>query len=470
MTIWRRVRRFFLGVLALLLLATVSLAALHTYYHFTPVELSAEARSLDERAAALPRDTDNGLRLVGLLAPVEADPVSFGRCVLEAERDFWSDVEKHSSQSADTKALLESMQETTSARKKQCAGTGNQLQAPDSKALPQLRLHSSAEDWSSWADLKAPPVLWTRHEQVMGTAPRYLTPNLYMSGLENYGTLTTLHRIQMAQAVEQWRKGQTDAALDAWETSVRQWSRIAPESLISSMLAVAAISQTLVSMHAAWEAPSSPTDPAAWNRVQAITHIADSLPGALEASVVTEWALTSYVLRHSIPSSGEPGSKLLLQNWLYDLNHTVNLFAKNASARKSLLRLTAEGKAVTWEVDKGSCSAPNAWLAHPLRQIVGRNPMGQILSSVGTKFYESYGTPVADLLNFAAATRLVAESKKQSISSAALPAWLERASADQRDIYTGRPFSFDPVGPALRVTLKQRNPVLGDAGEYRLPL
>lgn len=472
-TIWRGVRRFFFGVLALLLFATIALVALHTYYHFTPVELSDEARSLDERAAALTRDTDNGLRLVGLLAPHEMDPVTFGRCVLEAERRFWSDVEKESGRSApveDTKTFSERMREAADARKKQCAGAGTQLQAPDGKALPPLTLSSTRPDWNLWSLVKVEPMLWTRYEQVMGTAPRYLAPSMYSSGLENFGTLMTLHRIRMALAVDQWRTGQTDAALDAWETSMRQWARVAPESLISSMLAVAAMSQTLASMHAAWQEQSSPTDPVVWGRVQSITRMTDSLPAAIEASVVTEWALTSHVVRHSISSSGGVDSNWSqLSTFLYDRDHTLNLLAEDASARAPLLRATAEGKTGARTIER-SCSAPNAWLVSPACQIVGRNPVGQVLASVAMNSYESYGTRVADLLNFAAATRLIAEAKKRGVGPAALPDWIEQARTDQRDLYTNQPFSFDPAGPALRVPLKHRNPVLGEAGEYRLPL
>lgn len=474
-TIWRGVRRFFVSVLALLLLATAALVALHTYYHFTPVELSAEARSLDQRAAALPRDTDNGLRLVGLLAPSEVDPITFGRCVLEAERRFWGDLEKDRSQSTsasveEIQALSERLQQAANARKEQCAGTGVLLQEPDSKVLPPLTLHSTAQDWSQWSVVKVDPMLWTRYEQVMGTAPRYLAPSMYSSGLKNFGALMTLHRIRMALAVDQWRTGQTEAALGTWEAAMRQWARVAPESLISSMLAVAAMSQTLASMHAAWQEQSSPTDPVVWDRVQSITHMTDSLPAAIEASVVTEWALTAHVVRHSIPSSGGVDSNWFpLSTFLYDRDHTLNLLAEDASARASLLRATAKGKTGTRTIER-SCSAPNAWLISPACQIVGRNPVGQVLASVAMNSYEGYGTRVADLLNFAAATRLIAEAKKRGVRPAALPAWIEQAPTNQRDLYTNQPFSLDPTGPALRVLLKSRNLVLGEAGEYRLPL
>ena len=470
-------RRFFVGVLALLLLAAVSLAALHTYYHFTPVELSEEARPLDRRASALPRDTDNGLRLVGLLAPREIDPVTFGRCALDAERRFWSDFEKdreHSSSSVsaeESQALSERLLQATNARNERCANGRLQLQAPDNKALPSLTLHSTVQDWSLWARVNVDPVLWVRYEQVMGTDPRYLAPNIYSSGIENFGTLTTLHRIRMGQAIEHWRAGRQGAALDVWESAMRQWGRVAPESLISNMVAVSAISHTLASIHVAWQEQPSAMDPEVWERIQAITHLADSLPSAIEATVVTEWALTSDVLRHSIPSSDEVAGKWLqFSGLLHDLNHTLNLFAKDASARAPLLRLTAEGKTVTWEIVDRSCSAPNAWLVNSLCPIVGRNPLGQVLSSVATKSYQSYGTRVADVLNFAAATRLVAEAKKQAVVPAALPAWLKQAPSDHRDLYTDQPFLFDPAGPALQVPLKQRNPILGDPGEYRLPL
>lgn len=467
-------RRFFFSVLALLLLATIALVALHTYYYFTPVELSGEARSLDDRAGALTRDTDNGLRVVGLLAPREIDPVTFGRCVLEAERRFWSDVEKQGDRSESfegTQTLSERAQDSAETKKKQCAGEGSQLQAPDGKALPKLTLGSTKGDWSLWSGLKVDPMLWARYEQVMGAAPRHLAPNLYSSGLENFGTLATLHRIRIAQAVDLWRSGQLDAALDAWETSMRQWERVAPESLISSMLAVAAMSQTLASMHAAWQEHPSPIDPSVWDRVQTITHTTDSLPAAIESSVVTEWALTSNVLRSSIPTSGALSN--IWRNprsFLYDLNHTLNLLAEDATPRGSLLRSTATGKTEAW-IDNKSCSVPGPWqVGGTACLLVGRNPVGQVLSKMATNTYESYGTRVADLLNFAAATRLIAESKKLGVKPADLPAWIEQAPANQRDLYTNQEFSFDPAGPALRVPLKHRNPVLGDAGEYRLPL
>jgi hypothetical protein len=472
-TILRKVRRFFVGVLALLLLAAVSLVALHTYYYFTPVQLSDKALLLDRKAADLPRDTDNGLRLVGLLAPSDIDPVMFGQCVLHEERHFWTDHEKDPdrSSSASAEGIQARLLQATKVRNERCARGRLQLKAPDSKALPPLTLHSTAQDWDLWARVKVDPVLWARYEQVMGTAPRYLAPNMYSSGLENFGTLTTLHRIRMGQAIEHWRAGRQGAALDVWESAMRQWGRVAQESLISSMVAVAAMSQTLASMHAAWQVQASSIDTVVWDRIQAITHLADSLPVAIEATVVTEWALTSHAMRHSIASSdGVGGNWLRPRSFLFDLNHTLNLYAEDATARAPFLRSIAEGKTKTWMLER-HCSMPKAGPAGgAVCQFVGRNPVGQVLSTVSLTTYESYGTRAADLLNFAAATRLIAEAKKQAVVPAALPSWFEQAPSDHRDLYTDQPFLFDPAGTALRVLLKQRNPILGEPGEYRLPL
>lgn len=468
-------RRLFAGVLVLLLLATVSLAALHTYYHLTPVELSAEARSLDERAAALPKDTDNGLSLLGLLAPREISQVVFGKCLLDEERRYWADVKKlgASTSNDELESFSKRLDEARQSWTNRCTDGRPLLKHPEVAQLPALKLDSADGDWTQWAQVTVAPLLWSRYEQVMGAEPRYLAPSIYSSGTENFGTLSALHRIRAAQAVDLWKAGKHDAALDLWEASMRQWALIARESLISNMLAVAAMGQSLASMQTAWRQAPEHLNQRTLNRIFEVTHLADSLPESLAGIVVTEWAITRMGMNDMTDSKGgawEPG------NWwtglTYQANHTLNLLAAQNLSREAFWRESAKGASVSPPATHDGCFTSDQgslWLFRCL--ILERNPMGRVLADISNNSYQHYGTRVADLLNFAAATRWLAHAKAQQFNGDSLDGWLKDPPPDQRDLFSGLPFAFDTKHPqALLFEVRVRVQVLGDAGEYRLPL
>lgn len=468
-------RRFFFGVLVIVLLATVGLVALHTYYYFTPVELSAEAQSLDQRAATLPRDTDNGLRLLGLLAPRGLDPVVFGTCLLDEERRYWASVEMlgASASNDELESFSKRLDDARRSWTNRCTEGRPQLTHPKVAQLPSLKLDSADGDWTQWAQVTVDPLLWSRYEQVMGAEPRYLAPSRYSSGMENFGTLSALHRIRAAQAVTLWKAGKQDAALDIWEASMRQWAGIARESLISNMLAVAAMGQSLASMQTAWRQAPGHLNQRTLNRITEVTHLADSLPESLAGIVVTEWAITRMGMNGITDSKGETWD---LRNWwtglTYQANHTLNLLAAQTLSREAFWRESAKGASVSSPAAHGACLTSDRGSLGLFKCLVfERNPMGRVLADISNNGYQHYGSRVADLLNFAAATRWLAHAKAQQFNGDSLDEWLKNPPPDQRDLFSGLPFSLDTKHPqALLFKVRVRVQVLGEAGEYRLPL
>jgi hypothetical protein len=474
--IWRRVRRFFVGVIALLLLATVSLVALHTYYHFTPVGLSADAQLLDRRAQALPRDTDNGLRLLGLLAPEEIDPVVFGRCLLNANRTFWAEYRNQQgsggvSEASDEshQALANSMEEARLSKEEKCAN-GKPLQVAPTK-LPPIRLNTDAKQWRQLADAPVDPTLLERYEAVMDGEARHLGFSNEDPSFENFGVLSSLHRIHLARAGDLWASARQEQALDIWEKAVGQWVGVAPESLVSTMLAAAALNQTLISMQVSMQQTTNPPAAHLMERVLAITNAVDRLPDALAASGVPEWAMTANMFRQAHHMSSAPaGIKYRIGILLVDTNDTLNRLADQSLKREALFREVAQGRTLPNTFETACPEYENSMFMHVSCLIFNRNPLGKLAVDISNPAYDEYPIRIADVLNFAAATRLVLSARQQQVTADALPQWVQQAPANMRDIYTGQPFAVEPAGNAVLVNLKHRNSFLGEPGAYRLPL
>ena len=68
-----------LGVMTAILLVIIAAVLFQVYYALTPVTLSPLVKSLDAKASALDRITDNGHRAYGIRAPAGIDPVLYGK-------------------------------------------------------------------------------------------------------------------------------------------------------------------------------------------------------------------------------------------------------------------------------------------------------------------------------------------------------------------------------------------------------
>jgi esterase/lipase superfamily enzyme len=93
-----------------------------------------------------------------------------------------------------------------------------------------------------------------------------------------------------------------------------------------------------------------------------------------------------------------------------------------------------------------------------------------VLTQIGLPDYHSYGTRIADLRNLAAATRLTVEARRQGLSGEALARFIAQAPEDMRDVFSRQAFAYNPQSRELTIVLREKSPVLGDPGEYRLPL
>ncbi len=94
----------------------------------------------------------------------------------------------------------------------------------------------------------------------------------------------------------------------------------------------------------------------------------------------------------------------------------------------------------------------------------------QDVSPTYTSYGTSYGTRVADLRNLAAATRLTIEVRRQGLSGEALAHFVAHTPDNMRDVFTRQPFAYNLQTRELTIVLREKSPVLGDAGEYRLPI
>lgn len=101
------------------------------------------------------------------------------------------------------------------------------------------------------------------------------------------------------------------------------------------------------------------------------------------------------------------------------------------------------------------------------------NPFGRYFldnTGVEASAYERYGVRIADVRNLAAATRLTLEARRRGLTGQGLAAFLADAPPEMRDVFTRQPFAYDAQASELAIVLHHKSHVLGDAGEYRLPL
>lgn len=455
-----------------------ALAALRLYYHWTPTELSAQAQQWSERAQSLPKDTDNGLRMLGLLAPEGTDPMVYGSCLLAAERRYAKGAgttpqavlsSAHMGGSID-----DSIQGLAKQREKDqadCSQGGLALSILDVMALPSPTVNQipSSFDWKGLAKLPVHSVLLPRYADIMEGGVRYLGHTWQDPVFQNSGVLVRLHRIQLGQAVDKWTSGQQHEALSIWERSTRQWTLFAPDSLLASMLTLTALSETLASIHAATN--SVPPNENTLSRLLSISHALDAMPDALAATSTPEWAFM-VSLPTSIPPTGNWLERTLSQPFgaFFDTTSTLNSLALNSEARTQRMKGLAQGLPAHTLPQPEVNESPFCRHSLVLCLALDRNPIGWILAHTANPSYDEHGLRTADVLNFAAATRLVLSARQQQVTADALPQWVQQVPANMRDIYTGQPFAVEPAGNAVLVNLKHRNSFLGEPGAYRLPL
>ena len=481
------VTKVLMGLLAIPLVLLAVAVLVQTYYHLTPVPLSVEALGLNARAEKLPTVTENGYRLYGLFAPRDQDPVTFGKCLFDAQ-DQHRREEKASAVKVpayDDKVLRAEYEKQSGARFKAlqdgCAKGGTLLTLPPLLSELRIKLDTTDDQWTALSAVVPNEAVLLRAAAVRSGGVRRLGAEVD-SPLLNYEGLMKLERWRIAKGVVAWRGGDRVQATHMWATSIADWAKSANSTLIEAMLSTAAQTQVLIAVQGSVARSERIDDATANGLLEALKPI-ESMPDSLAESMVSEWQMNvrmmQQVAEYPLRSlSLQGGERNLFERamervgaWTFDVNGTINALAAANLWSQDAMRKAALGGDVP-EYPGGTlgfgCTDASDWGMACLPFM--RNPVGGILAAIAMPNYPGYGTRVADLRNFAAATRLVIEARRRGLSGEALSQFVSASPAGTRDVFSASPFAYDAVQKRLRVQLRERSNFLGDKGPYELPL
>ena len=481
------VKKILLSLLAIPLVLVAVLVALQTYYHVTPVALSAEALELNARAAKLPTLTENGYRFYGLMAPREQDAVVFGKCLFDAQaqhrredRDATVKLPSH-----EDKPAWEAYEKTSAARSKfvdeACLKGGTRLTLPTTLADVRVNLATTEEQWQLIAAAIPDETVKTRADAVRGGGVRRLGAEVDSPFL-SYENLLKIERWRIARGVEAWRSNDRPQATELWRAAIAEWAQSADSTLIEAVLSVAAQTQVLIAMQGTVVQANRIDDATAESLLAAIKPI-ETMPHAVANSMLAEWQTHESVIKQMIDNpmrsmrlgaerNGYQRALDRLALWTFDANDTMNALAKaNLWSQDALLK-AAQGQAQPEFPDDTfffGCATSEDWGMACLPFM--RNPAGRILSSIAMPAYATYGVRVADLRNFAAATRLTIEVRRRQLAGDAAVQFVASAPADMRDVFSGNAFVYDVASKRLRIELREKSTILGEKGAtYELRL
>jgi len=479
-------KKILLSLLAIPLVLLAFAVAVQTYYHFTPVALSAEAIALSARAAKLPTLTENGYRLYGLFAPREQDPVVFGKCLTDAYEQHRREVNQagvkmpsHDDMPA-WAAYEKGVADRSKALDDTCLKGGTRLTLP--KALTDIRanLATTEDQWKTLAAVVPDETVLSRADAVRNDGVRRLGAEVD-SPFVSYESLMKLERWRIARGVIAWRSDDRQEATNLWTTAIADWSNSANSNLIEAMLAAAAQTQVLIAMQTG-VAQSARIDGATADALLAAIKPIESMPEAIANSMLAEWQMQWNMMKQVSKLFSFAATVATERNaferamdrvgaWTLDFNGTMNELAKSNLWTQDALRKVAHGQAqpeYPAEMFAFGCTSDMDWgiACTPFM----RNSTGQILSAIAMPSFVSYGTRIADLRNLAAATRLTIAVRRRPLAGDALAQFVANAPGDMRDVFTGRPFVYDSARKRLSVELRERSTILGDKGPYELQL
>ena len=448
---------------------------LQTYYHFTPVALSEEAKALDAKAALVPTVTENGYRAYGLLSPPNVEPVTYGRCLVDVQEKLSSEARAMNKPepNVDDKTAWDAHWKDRSARSGAlsvaCLQGGTTAKMPKALESPLIRPGVTDAQWRELTDVVVDPLVVSRFEAVwageairLGARPE--------SPLPSYATFIQIERWRIALAVQAWRAGDRVQASAAWQRTINDWVKSADDTLINAMLSTAAISQALIAIQQS-VALSDRIDDATANALIASLQPIETIPDAVTAALLPAWQMMSGVMRE-LPKTGlnnpwAPASAI--NEWVgmasFDVNDSLNRLASSHRYSSDSVGKTARGKEpdpIPAELFSFGCTALGDFELACLPFV--RNPAGRVLVAIAAPQYSNYGTRIADLRNFAAATRLTIEARRRGVTGDALAQFVASAPADMRDVFSGNAFVYDAAAKRLRIELRAKSTVLGDKG------
>ncbi len=474
-----------LGVMTAILLVIIAAVLCQVYYALTPVTLSPLVKSLDAKASALDRITDNGHRAYGIRAPAGIDPVLYGKCLLAAHEKM---VNERSAQEPTPPSPFSQVEFSAYSRRwadredeirKVCRGGLDELSVPPVAPTVRVTPSTSADEWSALHAAAPHDILRQRADLIWAAGPRR-TGLSVEAPLPPYDTLMKVLRWQTADARQLWIDGDVGRASGIYHRLLNATASRSGDSLIDAMISVAAQSQLLLSVQSN-VAASQGLDAGVAEQLVAALQVVDSTPDRLDSLMDIEWAVVRAVwdvvraspcqsLAFGAAPSWSEQAVCKFTEWTIDHNDTINLAASaNRAAQQALQRAArAEPELLRdKETDPFACGRLD-WLG-PMCLPFVRNPMGRIVAGISAPMYAQYGTRIADLRNLAAATRLAITARTKGVAKADLAAFIAAAEPDQRDVFTGQPFAFDAAGGRLRVQLRTPSTVLGQES-YELPL
>lgn len=485
MQIVKKMLLWWVGTIAAFAALVVSLQVV---YKLTPSALSPETVRLNERAALLPTVTENGYRAYGLLAPKDADPAAYGRCLIDAndahraERQALAATMPASNDKAAYDAYWKKYADRDTAALVRCLNGGARVQLPKALADLRIKLGIEPEQWRLLSAVEPDPLIVARAEAVWAGGPRRLGVAID-APIPPMQALLQLEHWRTARAMQTWQSGERMQAVAAWNRSINDWVKSADDSLISAMISTVSLSQIVIAMQDAMARSERVDDATAAAALAALASI-ELMPKAVANTMLVEWQMTSELVR-SMPqlpsrlfSAGDdaPGlfSRLLDQvgPLTFDVNDTLNYTARGKRQAELSVMAAAQGEPLPTQAAPETltqfCGALGEWEYACLPLL--RNPTGRILALIAVPSYTVYGVRIADLRNLAAATRLTIEARRRAVSGDALANVVTNAPAGLRDVFTQKPFAYDPVAKQLKIELRTKSNVLGDNGVYSLKL
>jgi hypothetical protein len=451
----------------------VSVVVVQTAYPLLPVQPSTAALRLEQEARQRPLVHENGFRSAGFAAPVGMDPLVFGHCM-------HPDAEKRAQQALAGKDLpFQSIAEDQTLVTR-CLQGQSQFDIPKYSSEQRATRSWTLEDWLKLARTTPDPVLMERAETVWRHGHIRLGIDFYRPD-GRQGALLWLAQWRLASAVGLWQDGRRDEALRIWSTSAEHALNATGDDLYETMISTSSLIRLLLSLQTSVRS-SDTLDDASAARATQIVSMVDTLPEAVHRSLISEWQTSAHSLR-SIDSNArtkwqtkreeQPGSQ---KNWaylltvfglIYDPVDSVNLLSAHFASQRAAVLSAANGEQPAPVPPPTTC----AWLGrfwHVCRPHE-RNPVGRWLARMSDD-YIPHGTRIADLRNLAAATRLTIEARRRGLGGEALARFMTQAPDDMRDVFSHQPFSYDVQARELIIVLREKSSVLGEAGEYRLPL
>jgi hypothetical protein len=291
--------------------------------------------------------------------------------------------------------------------------------------------------------------------------------------------LRQLAQWRVASAVHRWQDGRYEEALETWAQVAGHAMRATGDDLSETHRSIEVLTQWFLSLQVAL-ASTPRLDDATAHRAMALLSTADALPQAMHRSLLGEWHSTVQTLRHvttHVNSSWRAKTTdenraafswaRLLFETVYDPIDGVNLYTRDFETQRQRVLEAADGSPTQHTISNNPCPwlGPTGYVCLPFE----RNPVGRWIGRA-SQSYEHYGTRIADLRNLAAATRLTIEARRQGLSGEALAHFIAQAPDDMRDVFSRQPFAYNVQTRELTIVLREKSPVLGEPGEYRLPL